>query len=71
MITKYYVFFTNLGYYSEIEFDTVEDAVNYSKSKGFETQIIKGKSGVNPYYDEDLETVGFWSYFSGFTTRPY
>jgi hypothetical protein len=51
----YTIFYTNFWYGPEIEFATLEEALTYAKSKGFDAAIrLNG------------ETIGSWSIIGGY-----
>lgn len=52
----YRILWTNFGYFAQQQFDSLEDAVEYGKSKCFEFQV---------YYNRDL--IGWWTVFGGLT----
>lgn len=61
---KFYVFYTNFGYVAGESFDTMEDALNYAKSKGFDAAILRSEG----YPKHGADIVASWGIFSG-TTR--
>lgn len=68
---KYFAYFINLGFYSEKEFNSVEEAVKYVASTSFDATILKTENGVHPYLTNEVETVGTWTYFQGFVKTRY
>jgi hypothetical protein len=55
VLMKYRIYFTNFGYYSQDEFDSLELAQVYARSKSFQSQIVF-----------DGVTVMTWCPISGF-----
>ncbi len=62
----YTVYYSNFGYYSQERFATVEDAIEYGKSKGFEFSVgcdrqpliyAWGPIKSGHWYDESFRTV--------------
>jgi hypothetical protein len=52
---EFTIFYTNFWYGPEIEFETLEEALTYAKSKGFDAAIrLNG------------ETIGSWSIIGGY-----
>lgn len=52
---KYSVYWTNMGYSSQEQFDTAEAAIKYAKSKGFEATIL----------DSNNDVIASWGYIAG------
>jgi hypothetical protein len=50
------VFYVNFWYGPDVEFKTVEEAIEFAKSKGFETAIRRNRS----------DAVGYWSPIGGY-----
>ena len=59
----YFVYYTNFGYAAEPSFDTVEDALNYAKTKGFEATIFL--TGDTDSRQHSCDIVASWGIFSG------
>ena len=51
----YRIWLVNFEWYSQHEFATEAEAIEYAKSTSFECRI-----------DKDNTPVGFWSYFGGY-----
>lgn len=51
---KYQVHYTNFGYLAQDEFDTLDAAIAYGRSKGFEFQVMRGN-----------KLLAFWTVFGG------
>jgi len=59
----YRCFLTNLGYYLEGAFDSLQKAIDHGKTKGFEFTVYK--SFVWDLFPEDAEVVASWTVFGG------
>jgi hypothetical protein len=60
----FFVYFTNHGYYSDRRFETLDSALDYGKSKGFDCQIVQ-TSGGHPFKTKDACRVASWSVIGG------
>lgn len=53
----FYIFFTNLGYYSQETFSELDQAIRYGRSKGFEFSVVSTGDGLHPYKSNDTQVV--------------
>lgn len=51
----FYIFLTNFGYRLDPEFNNMNSAIDYAKTRGFEFSI----------FNSNDELVAFWTMFSG------
>ena len=59
-LTNYRVYFTNHDYYSQEEFSSLDEAIEYGKSKGFDFTVHYGS-----------HMLAGWSYIGGLKKYNY
>lgn len=62
---RYFVQFLSFGYYHDMDFATLAEAVAYAKSTGFETAILRGESQPRAYGPKDGVVVAVCSALGG------